>query len=437
MGSSNEDIVKRLREEVEKKTGKSPEELYEEREKRLRDAIELKQPDMVPVALLTSYFPAAYVEGLTNADSYYAHQKWYSAVIKTITDFQPDIFMAEGGGSGDAMSLLGPKLFKWPGDGLPSNNMHQIIEGEPLKPEEYEMILSDPSDWTLRHYLPRVWTAMEPLSKLTSLQSVWGPSSLPMFAVPFANPDVSKAFEALAQAGKKQQEIMGLVRQTQEDIISLGFPPFSHGRAPAPFDVVSDNLRGMAGTMLDMFRHPDELLQLCDMLLTKSIEMGADTLNSKRGNPKRVWSALHRGSDGFMSLKQFETFYWATLKKLILATTDMGLVHVPFYEGNWEQRLEYLLELPKGKTIARFALTDLKKAKEVLGGHTCIMGGVPHSMLQTASPSEVEEHVKKLIETVGKGGGFILTASTGLTHEAKPGNVRAMIDAARKYGRYV
>jgi uroporphyrinogen-III decarboxylase len=137
-----------------------------------------------------------------------------------------------------------------------------------------------------------------------------------------------------------------------------------------------------------------------------------------------------------MSLKQFETFYWATLKKLILATTDMGLVHVPFYEGNWEQRLEYLLELPKGKTIARFALTDLKRAKEVLGGHTCIMGGVPHSLLQTASPSEVEEYVKKLIETVGKGGGFILTASTGLTNEAKPENVKAMIDAARKYGIY-
>ncbi len=428
--------IKKLRDEVEKKTGKAPEELYEEREKRLRDAIELKEPDRVPVALLTSYFPAAHVGGLTNADSYYTHRKWYEAVVKTVHDYEPDIFMAEGGGSGEALSLLRPRLLKWPGGELGADNMHQIIEGEPLKADEYDLILSDPSDWTLRYYLPRTWTTMEPLSKLPSLQSVWGPSTLPMLATRFADPDVLKAFELLAEAGKKQQEIMGFGRQAQEDIISLGFVPFSQGRAPAPFDVVSDNLRGMAGTMLDMFRHPDELLQLCDMLLTKSIEMGKETLNNPYGNPKRVWSALHRGSDGFMSLKQFEKFYWADFKKLVLTMTDMGLVHVPFYEGNWEQRLEYLLDFPKGKTIARFAFTDLKKAKEVLKDHTCILGGVPHSLLQTASPNEVDEYCKGLIETVGKGGGFILSASTGLTNEAKPENVRAMVEAAKKYGRY-
>ncbi|MFC1949565.1 hypothetical protein ACFLW0_05280, partial [Chloroflexota bacterium] len=52
---------KELRDEIEKKTGKSPEELYEEREKRLRDAIELKEPDRVPVALTMNYFPVSYL----------------------------------------------------------------------------------------------------------------------------------------------------------------------------------------------------------------------------------------------------------------------------------------------------------------------------------------------------------------------------------------
>jgi hypothetical protein len=434
--TGQDEKVKKLRGEIEKRTGKSPEALYEEREKRVREAIELKQPDMVPVAFLISYFPAGYVKGVTNADSFYNHEKWFDAVLETIIDFEPDIFMSEGGGPGDALSLLGPKMYRWPGDGLPPNSLHQIIEGEPLKPDEYETILADPGDWTLRCYLPRAWKQMEPLSKLPPLQSMWGASSLPMLSSAFADPDVVRAFEALAEAGRQQEQIARYRTRNTEAILDLGFPAFTHGRAPAPFDVVSDNLRGMAGTMLDMFRRPDELLRLCDMLLAKSIEMGAETLKSKRGNPKRVWSALHRGSDGFMSLKQFETFYWPTLKKLIEATTGMGLVHIPFYEGNWEQRLEYLLDLPRGKTLARFALTDMARAKEVLGGHTCIMGGVPHSMLQTASPSEVEEHVKKLIETVGKKGGFILCVSTGITHEAKPENVRAMVDAARKYGRY-
>ena len=83
----------------------------------------------------------------------------------------------------------------------------------------------------------------------------------------------------------------------------------------------------------------------------------------------------------------------------MLATTGAGMVHIPFYEGDWAQRLEYLLELPKGKTLARFALTNLVKARETLKGHTCIMGGVPHTLLQVASPSEIEDYCKNLSPT--------------------------------------
>jgi uroporphyrinogen-III decarboxylase len=137
-----------------------------------------------------------------------------------------------------------------------------------------------------------------------------------------------------------------------------------------------------------------------------------------------------------MSLKQFESFYWPTLKKMVESTTGAGLLHIPFYEGDWAQRLEYLKYLPKGKTIARFALTDLAKAKAALKDHTCIMGGVPHTMLQVSSPSEIEDYCKNLIKVCGKGGGFIMCTSTGITNEAKPENVKAMIDTVKKYGRY-
>jgi uroporphyrinogen-III decarboxylase len=418
------------------KTTKSAAELYAEREKRLRDAIELKVPDRVPVVLTTNFFPARWVGGLTNADSYYNHKSWREATIKTISELEPDIQAAAAGGSGAALSILGPKYFKWPGDGLGPDAMQQFIEAEPLKPAEYDLFLSDPSDYTLRYYLPRVWKELEPFSKLPSLQSLWGASTMASQSIPFSTPEIIKAFEALAKAGEEQKRYVQAVSTVDQELADLGFPSMQHGHAAAPFDVISDYLRGMTGAMLDMYRHPDKLKQACEMILVRSIDSGLAAVNSQRGNPKRVGTALHRGSDGFMSLKQFETFYWPTLKKLITATTDKGLVHVPFYEGDWSQRLQYLLELPKGKTIARFALTDLAKAKSVLGGHTCIMGGVPHSLLQVASPSEVEEFCKKLILTCGKNGGFILSTSTGITNEAKPENVKAMIEAVKKYGVY-
>ncbi len=255
-------------------------------------------------------------------------------------------------------------------------------------------------------------------------------------ATAFADPGVRKAFEALAKAGEEEDKYFKAMAGLDEELAQLGYPAMQHGMAAAPFDAVSDYLRGMAGTMMDMFRYPDKLLKVCDLILPRSIAQGGMTVTSKRGNPKRIGSALHRGSDGFMSVPHFKKFYWPTLKTLIMAMIDLGLVYVPFYEGNWEQRLEILRELPAKKTIARFALTDMAKAKEVLGGHSCIMGGVPHTLLQVASPAEVDEFVKNLIKTCGKNGGLIVSTSTGLTHEAKPENVKAMVDAVKKYGRY-
>ena len=40
---------KRLKEEIERKHGKTPEQLYDERAKRIWDAAELREPDRVPV----------------------------------------------------------------------------------------------------------------------------------------------------------------------------------------------------------------------------------------------------------------------------------------------------------------------------------------------------------------------------------------------------
>jgi uroporphyrinogen-III decarboxylase len=61
------------------------------------------------------------------------------------------------------------------------------------------------------------------------------------------------------------------------------------------------------------------------------------------------------------------------------------------------------------------------------------MGNVPSPLLQVGSVTEVEEYCRKLIETCGKGGGFILSNGSSID-EAKPENVKAMIDSVKKYG---
>ena len=94
----------------------------------------------------------------------------------------------------------------------------------------------------------------------------------------------------------------------------------------------------------------------------------------------RIFMTNTRGSDDFMSTKLFDKFYWPTFNKLVTTLIERGGTPMIFFEGNFTSRLEYLLEFPKGKILARFDTTDIFRAKDVLKGHICIEGNVPSSL---------------------------------------------------------
>lgn len=428
-----EERIKQLRKEVERRTGKTPEELYEEKEKRVRDAIQLMEPDRVPTALLLMYFPSRYV-GIPKATAFYDPATWKEAVIKTILDFDPDLqFQGAGNNPGPTLEALDPKHTRWPGGTLSPDAPRQAIDVECMKEDEYDLFLDDPTDFTLRYLLPRAFGALAALSALPSMSDrfTFFPSITPIFT----NPEFRKVARVLLKAGQEQEKFNQAMGNIEEELANLGFPPYSHGGGAggAPFDTISDFYRGMHGAMTDMFRRPDKLLAACDKLLDMRIKRASPADPKRRGNPKRVFIALHRGAEGFMSRKQFETFYWPGLKEAMLTSINLGYVPIPFCEGKYGDRLEYFLELPKGKAVCHFDLTDMFRAKEVLRDHVCIMGNVPSALLQIGSPREVEEYCRKLIRVCGKGGGFILTQGSSVD-EAKPGNIKAMVDSVKKYG---
>jgi uroporphyrinogen-III decarboxylase len=223
-----------------------------------------------------------------------------------------------------------------------------------------------------------------------------------------------------------------------EEMAHLGFPALpggGRGGAPtgAPFDAISDNLRGMRGAMLDMYRCPDKILAACERILEWRIA-SASPATPKTGGGVALGGggALHRGSEGFMSIKQFEEFYWPSFKKCLMAAIELGYITSSFCEGIWDDRLEYWLELPKGKAMLAFERTDMFKAKEILGDHACLLGNVPPTLLDTGTPEDVDKYCEKLIKVCGKGGGFILANGSDM-HRAKPENVKAMIDSVEKY----
>ncbi len=94
--------------------GKTPDELYREREKRVLDAIQLKVPDRVPVSTGFGYFPAKYTR-ITVKDAFYDHQRWRQAYRKTVLYFKPDIFRLIANDSGKVLEALDNKQMMWPG----------------------------------------------------------------------------------------------------------------------------------------------------------------------------------------------------------------------------------------------------------------------------------------------------------------------------------
>jgi uroporphyrinogen-III decarboxylase len=187
------------------------------------------------------------------------------------------------------------------------------------------------------------------------------------------------AIESLYKAGLKAKEFHAAHLAMEKEMMELGFPiAYSATNISVPFDVISDFFRGMRGSMLDMYRQPDKLLELMEVIFPIVLELGISGAE-KNGVP-RVYIPLHRGADGFMSLKQFETFYWPGLKKLTLALIEKGLTPCLFVEGDCKSRLEYFTEFPKGKVLALLDSTDIFRAKEVLGD-TMPAGNMPPSLL--------------------------------------------------------
>jgi hypothetical protein len=362
----------------------------------------------------------------------YDASKACQASEKYSFDFKPD---ASSGffGSAKLYDIINYKQYSWPRPGTAPDNPIQYIEGEYMKADEYDALIEDPSDFWMRVYLPRAIGALEPFSKLMPFSRVIEIVSINGFISPFGLPDIRNAFEALFRAGEEAEVWRKISRDSMKRILAAGFPSLRQSGTWAPFDLLGDTLRGTRGIMLDLYRRPGKILEAMDRLTPLLIKMGISSAHSS-GTPL-VFIPLHKGADGFISTEQFKTFYWPSLRKVMLGLIDEGLIPFPFAEGSYNSRLEIVSDLPKSKVIWRLDATDMARAKEILGDKACLFGNVPASIISTGTPDSVKAYCKQLIDVAGKGGGFILSTGSSI-EKAPPANVHALIDFSKEYGVY-
>jgi len=413
---------------------KSPEakKAYKERLTRFIKAFKLEEPDRVPCLLPAANFPLYYA-GITLETAMYDYDKLCWAWRKFLHDFDMDTFFGPGMvPSGRVLEVLDYKLYRWPGHGLSSNvSSYQCVEAEYMKADEYDALIKDPSNFWLRIYMPRVFGAFEPFRKLPPFTTI--EEIVIMSFIPYGMPDVQAAFRALLAAGRESVKWVKAVADVSLEALQAGFPAIMGGFAKAPFDTLGDTLRGTQAIFTDMYRQPDKLQEAMNKIAALTLD-SALAAASASGVPV-VMMPLHKGADGFMSVKQYQTFYWPTLKKVVMGLVNEGIVPILFAEGSYNNRLEIIKELPRGAAVWYFDQTDMARAKKVLGGTACIVGNVPTSLLMTGQPREVKEYCRRLIEVCGKGGGYILAGGANID-EGNPDNLRAMMAAAKEYGVY-
>lgn len=412
------------------------EKLYKERVNRFLDAIRLeKTPDRVPVFPVLGFFPAFYA-GHTPRDAMYDYDSLLNDWVKCHLDLLPD---AHGGNvtspPGKAFDILDYKLYAWPGHGVPDTATYQAIEGEYMLPDEYPALIRDPSNYFRSVYLPRIFGALEGfqmLSPLTDIQEMYG-GFTGVNLIPYGLPPVQAAYKALMEAGEEALKWVGSVGAFGAQMTANGLPGFFGGGTKVPYDTIGDTLRGSRGIMVDMYRQPDLLIEALEALTPIMINMGASAAKAN-GNPI-VFIPLHKGADGFLSDAQFKKFYWPYFRRLLLGLIEQGCIPFPWAEGGYNSRLDIIGDLPKGKVIWGFDLTDMAEARKKLGGICCIGGNMPIDVLSVGTVQQVSDKIKELIDTCAGDGGYIMM-SGAVIEDVKVENVRAMIDTTKEYGVY-
>jgi len=415
--------------------------LIEEKNQRFYDAIALKEPDRVPIAFQSMFYPAVQT-GMTIKEAMYKPIKFAKAALKVYSrydwDQYPDIQLMIIGKMYDA---LGYKIQMWPGakdpdQRLRDNQSFQALDKPWLKAEDYNDYLMDPTYFILRNILPRQYTKFASLAKfLNPYELLFG---FDLFTF-FMDKEVKKMIKDVRKALLPFINMALGMRKYKKGLEKKGCPvEQSSGWGYVPFDYVSVYLRGLKGTMLDMIRNPEELKRACEPMVDLEME------NLDRGSPffsdeGTAFIALWRGGNAFMSNAQFEEFYLPGLTDLMDKLVKRGLTPMFHFQGNFTDRLNYLEELAKkhkGKMVYYFDVMDIIEVKERMGDYVCIRGGVPGSLLVGGTPQQVDEHMKKILEGCMEGGGYIVDVSNTIPNEAKHENVKAMTDAVHKYGVY-
>jgi hypothetical protein len=360
---------------------------------RVRQTVALEETDGVPVVIQLCKAGAMHLQGLTQAagndarvalqamvDTFRDHGGW-DALYLDVPDTREMQQLAWGE----------PLRFRLPGIDIGENDVMQALEQEVLLHEDYERILEEGWDkFYSDDYVYRISEGYR--GKLEGIVQGLG--------------------ELGEEAHRKWSEV-GAV-----NLYSCG--------AAHPFFTLSLS-RSLVAFNNDLYTKQDIVERVIDKMTNDQIAKIC-SLAPSAGNI-HVQIAEERAE--FYSPKIFERFWWPYTKRMVNAFCEQGIITWFHLDGDWIPKMKHFLELPARSFVLQLdSLTDMRKAKAIVGGHCALHGDVPPSLQSIGTAQDVYDYCSTLIRDVGQGGGLVLGVGCEVAPDCKKENLTAILQAA-------
>ena len=340
------------------------EELKKERIQIYSDLYSGKTPKRLLVGNPMQLEASAAYAGIPIAEANWDPAKKEEAVSKVAADFKGDTGPAINRRYALYFQLLGARTFIMASTGY---LQHPDVHG--MEPEDYDALIKSPYDCIMERILPRLYRELDttPEKKMLAL---------------------AKALKANADEAAAVGAINGRLAA------KYGYPGLPGSQTTAPFDFLADFFRSFKGINGDLRRYPEKVIEACDALLPLQVKKGQIAARPKFGATS---IPLHMGP--FLNTKDFEKFYWPSLKKLIETLTEMGITVSVFCEHDFTRFLDHLQDLP-ANTILRFEYGDPKLFTEKLGKKFVLSGLFPLSSIHEKTKEQCLDDVKRFLDIV-------------------------------------
>ncbi len=196
-------------------------------------------------------------------------------------------------------------------------------------------------------------------------------------------------------------------------------------------------LRGFERFLMDMIDNPEIAIKIMEKIADFYIQMAKGSLEVAKGriDMVRLHDDVASQQNLLMSKEMWKTYIKPLFKKYFDFYSKHGVKKYYHSCGSIDPIIEDLIEI--GLDLLnplQFSAKDFPPPEELklkYGDRLSFNGGMDiQTVLPFYSPEEIKKETKRLINILGKGGGYVMESSHALQPDTTPENIIAMYDTA-------